>query len=160
MSNRLFNLIMTAFSDLAGALSGYEATAADAQNTGYSGADDQLNSGFLDWGPSDATALHSPMLDSFNHGATSGSFDINPATGLMMVGGIGGFDAAGNTYGTSTMLGAFDPCSIGTGEASGIHDSFGMSDTFSNFDTFGHSDAFSSMTSFDSFGTGSFGDDW
>lgn len=55
------------------------------------------------------SARHSTHDDGFDQGAgLSGTNStlhsdwtcINPATGLLMIGGIGGFDTAGNPYGT------------------------------------------------------------
>lgn len=69
-----------------------------------------------------------PQWDS-DFGGSSASFDelvVNPASGLLMVGGIGGLDAEGNSFGSSH------------------HD-----DSFSSFDDFGAS------SSFDSFSSGS-----
>ena len=62
---------------------------------------------------------------------------INPATGDLMVGGIGGVDTEGNAYGTS---------------------SFSDSDSFDSFDSFDSSDSFSTFDSTDSFS--SFDDNW
>ena len=163
----LFNLIMAAFSNLEEALSGFDTTAARTHAVGYGNSNGHSSEGLLDWGPSDVASSDSSMVEPFGHEATGDSFDINPATGMLMVGGIGGMDVAGNPYGTGGMLGSFDdPFSTGTVGASGIHESFGMSDPFSSFDTcstfdtFDHSDPCSGMSSFDSFGSGSFGGDW
>lgn len=62
--------------------------------TGYSGMDFNAES----FNPS--TGL--PMMGGFDtagNGYGMGGFDINPANGMLMVGGIGGFDTFGNSYG-------------------------------------------------------------
>lgn len=62
--------------------------------TGYSGMDFTAES----FNPS--TGL--PMMGGFDtagNGYGMGGFDINPANGMLMVGGIGGFDTFGNSYG-------------------------------------------------------------
>lgn len=62
--------------------------------TGYSGMDFNAES----FNPS--TGL--PMMGGFDtagNGYGMGGFDINPANGTLMVGGIGGFDTFGNSYG-------------------------------------------------------------
>ena len=62
--------------------------------TGYSGMDFNAES----FNP--ATGL--PMMGGFDtagNGYGMGGFDINPANGMLMVGGIGGFDTFGNSFG-------------------------------------------------------------
>lgn len=62
--------------------------------TGYSGMDFTAES----FNPS--TGL--PMMGGFDTAGNSygmGGFDINPANGMLMVGGIGGFDTFGNSFG-------------------------------------------------------------
>jgi hypothetical protein len=88
------------------------------------------------------------MFDDDDFTKAGGGFDddcINPATGLPMVGGIGGVDVAGNPYGTSGD------------DFSSFDDTFstGMDDTFSS----GIDDTFSSSFD-DSFGSGFSSDDW
>lgn len=47
-----------------------------------------------------ALAMSSDELDVSNHSSLFDDFsEINPATGLPMMGGIGGLDIAGNSYG-------------------------------------------------------------
>tara|TARA_B100000809_G_scaffold266534_1_gene329716 strand:+ start:3508 stop:4158 length:651 start_codon:yes stop_codon:yes gene_type:complete len=81
---------------------------------------------------------------------------VNPASGLLMIGGIGGVDAGGNVYGSDSMSdmhtsmdnsSMFSDDLISTtdsfdtfGSSSSIDDSFGTDDSFSSFD-----DSFSSM---------------
>ena len=57
-----------------------------------------------------------PEFDCFSDWGT----EVNPATGLLMVGGIGGMDVAGNAYGVSSPSGSFlDPfCGTGMGHFS------------------------------------------
>lgn len=62
--------------------------------TGYSGMDFTAES----FNP--ATGL--PMMGGFDtagNGYGMGGFDINPANGMLMVGGMGGFDTFGNSFG-------------------------------------------------------------
>ncbi len=83
---------------------------------------------------------------------------VNPATGLPMIGGIGGIDAGGDVYGSdlmSDMRSSIDDSSIlsdnltsstdsfdsfDSSNSIGCDDSFGTDDSFSSFD-----DSFSSM---------------
>ncbi|WP_172202684.1 hypothetical protein [Niveibacterium sp. COAC-50] len=55
-----------------------------------------------DWLTSTDWSTGTDWLDSsaVSSGISSDDFAINPATGLPMIGGIGGLDVAGNTYGT------------------------------------------------------------
>jgi len=54
-------------------------------------------------------------------GGPLGSLTINPASGLPMIDGIGGFDVAGNLFGTNSMLD-----SLGSGDSLfGSHQSVG-----------------------------------
>ena len=85
----------------------------------------RLFSWLFDWFSNDSDGFnpHSWMND-----ALSNSHDVswvNPATGLPMIGGMGGVDVAGNPFGTD------------------LHDSFNTSNT-SNFDDSFSSNNFSS----------------
>lgn len=69
---------------------------------------------FFDWFSwSDATDLEQGSLCPIEDAACS----INPATGILMIGGCGGVDAAGNPYGVDLSshhdccLGDMDSCS-------------------------------------------------
>jgi hypothetical protein len=67
--------------------------------------------------------------------------DINPATGLPMIGGMGGVDAAGNPFGTDLSSDLTSgTCGIDTGIGmddclSSSHDDFGTSSMDSTFDS-------------------------
>lgn len=76
--------------------------------------------------------------------------EINPATGLPMVGGIGGLDVMGNPWGVDlhssddlydhtgfASSSAFDDELLGMGSGAGLGDSFS-----SSFDSFDHSSSF------------------
>lgn len=82
--------------------------------------------------------------------------DINPASGLIMVGGGAGLDVGGNLYGTS----ADDTYLSGLGCTGATYDCSASFDSSSSLDCFSSSDCFSSTDSFDSYGVGGFGSDW
>ncbi|SJZ94157.1 hypothetical protein [Novilysobacter spongiicola] len=82
--------------------------------------------------------------------------DINPASGLIMVGGAAGLDVGGNLYGTS----ADDTYLSGLGCTGATYDCLASFDSSSSLDCFSSSDCFSSTDSFDSYGSGGFGSDW
>lgn len=87
---------------------------------------------------------------------------VNPATGLPMIGGIGGIDAGGDVYGSdlmSDMRSSIDDSSILSGNLTSSTDSFDSFDSSSSIgcdDSFGTDDSFSSFD--DSFS--SMDDDW
>lgn len=59
-----------------------------------------VGTGIASVGHAASAGSHSPMPDYGDHSGLSGGFDINPANGLPMVGGMGGVDVGGNAYGT------------------------------------------------------------
>ncbi len=85
---------------------------------------------------------------------------VNPATGLPMIGGIGGVDAGGNVWGSdsmSDMHSAIDNNSMFSDDLTSTTDSFDSFDSSSSIDdSFGTDDSFSSFD--DSFS--STNDDW
>jgi len=82
-----------------------------------------------------STIFDDDIFDELGVDNTLDDFAINPATGLMMVGGTGGMDAMGNCYGCDNSD------SFGTDNFSSMDDSFSsMDDSFSSMD-----DSFSSM---------------
>lgn len=87
---------------------------------------------------------------------------VNPATGLLMIGGMGGLDAAGNPYGIDNSLNThcdvFDSSSLNNcGIDSSFDDSFSSTDGFSSTDSFSDSMSDSFNDTFnDSFSS----DDW
>jgi len=112
-------------------------------------------------GDDDSSLINDDDINGIN--SISNTFDetedmiVNPASGLLMIGGIlGGVDAGGNVYGSDSMSdmhnsmdnsSMFSDDLISTtdsfdsfGSSSSIDDSFGMDDSFSSFD-----DSFSSM---------------
>jgi hypothetical protein len=51
----------------------------------------------------------SSIFKSSNHSSSDSRQDyINPATGNTMIGGMGGFDTCGNSYGSSSSCGSSD----------------------------------------------------
>lgn len=94
--------------------------------------------------------------DGYRHDAPFGDLHqetyINPATGWMMVGGLGGLDVGGNSYGTS----ASDVDISATGCIGGSYDYLASVDCFSSPDCFSNSDIFDSGGS----GFGCFGSEW
>ena len=67
-----------------------------------------------------------PEFECFSDWGT----EVNPATGLPMVGGIGGMDVAGNAYGMSSSSGSFMDPFFGTGmEHLPIGDPCGLDDS-------------------------------
>lgn len=97
---------------------------------------------------SDGSILESSFSNADIGSTFSGITDINPATGLPMVGGgIGGVDAGGSPYGID----------VHDTFHSGIHDSFGSS--FSDGIGKGFDDSFSSSFN-DSFRSGGINNDW
>ena len=118
--------------------------------------------GFLNW-LSDMfsdTASESSRPDTHeqvsNNDLSSNTGEINPATGLPMVGGKGGVDVEGNPYGTGF---SHDDISTGMDDtfSSGFDDSFGSS--ISDDISTGMDDTFSSGFD-DSFGGGGGFNDW
>jgi hypothetical protein len=86
---------------------------------------------------------------------------VNPATGLPMIGGIGGIDAGGDVYGSdlmSDMHSGIDSSSMFSDDLTSSTDSFDSFDSSSSIsdDSFGTDDSFSSFD--DSFS--SMNDDW
>lgn len=90
--------------------------------------------------------------------ASSSITKINPATGLPMCGGIGGFDVAGNPYGFDNSS-TFDDCSSASGSmfddcsssSSSMFDDWGSSScsSSSSFDDWSSSSSSSCGSSFD-----------
>lgn len=76
---------------------------------------------------SDDSSLSS--TSTFDSGSTIETTEINPATGLPMVGGIGGLDVEGNPYGTD-MHSHHDICS----SSSIFDDSWNQSCSSSHWD--------------------------
>ena len=94
------------------------------------------------WNPAPALDFGSPATWD---AATDGLLDVNPATGLPMIGGIGGIDAGGNAYGTSSTS-SFDD--FGSSFSAGIHEFHSSSDSFMSMDCSSFSsDSFSSFSS-------------
>jgi len=85
---------------------------------------------------------------------------VNPATGLLMIGGMGGIDAGGDVYGSdlmSDMHSSIDSSSMFSDDLTSSTDSFDSFDSSSSIDdSFGTDDSFSSFD--DSFS--STNDDW
>ncbi len=84
-----------------------------------------------------------PATGSHNDSACS----INPANGLPMVGGCGGFDIEGNPYGTDLHS---DTPSVFSDDSCGMDSTLntGSEDMFSSFDD-SSSSSFSSFSSWD-----------
>ncbi|TKB51683.1 hypothetical protein [Ferrimonas aestuarii] len=90
-----------------------------------------------------------PNEPSLNSTALSDDFslDINPATSLPMMGGLGGVDAGGNAFGCSDSIGIDTGIGSDFGLGVGMNDSMGSSfddNMGSSFD-----DSFSCSSSFD-----------
>lgn len=85
---------------------------------------------------------------------------INPATGMPMMGGIGGIDAAGNLYGSDSMSDMTSMSDI----HSGINDTSMFSDDFTSstndFDSFDTTSSFDDNTSSFDDSFSSMSDDW
>lgn len=59
--------------------------------------------------PSDTYKSLNPKIKNYKTVAAAESFFVNPATGLPMLGGIGGLDVAGNSYGSRSNSSANEP---------------------------------------------------
>jgi|GEM_PF-1582989 len=119
-------------------------------NTNFSGGStdyDALNNSNLD-NPQNIVISNDELGLS---GLPSDTTTINPATGLLMSGGVGGVDTAGNPYGFDLMTSE----SIATGAVD-----TGLFDDQMHSTSFDDTTSLDSGDSFDSFDSTSFDDNW